>query len=123
MKRGCKIFLSFVIVFHCGIFVSELNAQPLYWQRIYDLNTHKDGTCGVAAFDGGYLIVSEWLVGGDMDGINIIKTDMYGIVEWNKNYNTGTSEDIIQTNDSGFILVGGGLRASVFKINKLGDSL
>ena len=48
---------------------------------------------------------------------------IWGIKQWDKNYNSGVSSDIIQTSDSGYLLVGGGLKAAVLRINQYGDSI
>ncbi|HMS34266.1 MAG TPA: T9SS type A sorting domain-containing protein [Ignavibacteria bacterium] len=117
MSTSLKIFFLFLILYE-GVF-----AQPVYWQRIYDLNLQKEGSCGIEAINGGYIIVSKWLGGSGFNGINIMKIDDFGIKQWEKNYNLGASNDIIETTDSGYLLVGGGLRASVFKINQYGDSI
>lgn len=97
------------------------NAQPIYWQRIYGLNSYRFSKSAIETFDGGYLILNEGT--GTGYSCNLIKTDRFGNVQQERNFFTRTTNDIIQTEDSGFVLVGGGLKASCFKVNKLLDSV
>ncbi len=119
MKKRVKIFILLFIL----LITQSAFSQSLYWQRIYGLNAYKNGTCGLETLDGNYLIISHWNISAVNRGINIIKINPFGINIWEKNYNVQTFDDIIVTSDSGYILVGSGIKAAIFKISMSGDSL
>jgi gliding motility-associated-like protein len=129
-----------------------LNGQVpvVEWQKCFG-GYHEDWANSIQqTSDGGYIVVGSSLSGdgGDVFGhhgnatvgdIWILKIDMYGNIEWQKNLGGTDSEDgeyILQTADGGYVVAGseasincnltgnhGGLDFWVVKLNNKGDVL
>ena len=113
--------VKIIFVFAMCLFLSGLlDAQSITWQRIYGLHDDRTGTCGIQTFDGGYLFISSY------PGTKITKVDPYGLIEWEKFYQVGAQDKVIQTKDSGYVMCGTGGNiqlGGILKIKNNGDSV
>ncbi|MFZ7138657.1 MAG: hypothetical protein ACOWW1_09615 [archaeon] len=79
------------------------------WNQTYggDGNCHIE--CVVQSSDGGYVIAGDKYVFGKSYDCWLVKTDLYGNMEWNQTYG-GTSPDhassVVETVDGGYALTG-----------------
>ena len=114
------IFVVAVFLFVNGL----IEAQSIMWQKTYGDSGEDEGFSVIQTFDGGYI----------MSGMNqfsqttVIKTNQFGEIIWNKSYEGNVYDNIIQTKDSNFILVGfaqgiNGIYSDgyIIKINQEGD--
>lgn len=110
MKQSlCTLFIfSYIIL--CTHQIKASDAPPIQWQKTYgDGNNEADAYSIKQTFDGGYIIAGRvYSIATDFD-FWIIKTNSTGDITWEKKFG-GTHEDtpkeIIQTRDSGYIIIG-----------------
>lgn len=111
--------LTFVIIFLPTFVFSQVT-----WQKWYDNNNINNiGNDVLQTKDGGYIFLSQ-----NYSGTNyfptLIKTNLFGDVEWKESYSDPTSTlialTISQTLDSGFIISGYSDSAVIFKTSSKG---
>ncbi|MBK7390071.1 MAG: T9SS type A sorting domain-containing protein [Bacteroidia bacterium] len=83
--------------------------------------------------DGGYILTGTVPINGGIADISLVKTDMYGSIEWAKYFSGDSSEwgdYVIQTSEKGFLLTGrtisfGHIKSDIYviKTDSLGDTL
>jgi hypothetical protein len=79
----------------CMLTKIDSNGSP-QWSQVYP--DFGDGWSIVQTNDGGYVL------GGG--GIALLKTDSFGVMQWNQSYGSGQAWVMTQTSDSGFALAG-----------------
>ena len=82
-----------------NILTLQIHGQVTFHKLYADSSNSAQAFSGEQTFDGGYI------AGG---GNYVIKTDMNGIVSWNKSINNFRCNSIKQASDSGFVLFGNG---------------
>ena len=88
------------------------------WAKSYDMGFKSTGKVLKQTFDDGYIIAAASNKTGLHNDIILIKTNNLGDTTWVKRYqfsNTTNVEDIIQTADSGYIVVGASNGATITK--------
>lgn len=79
------------------------------WQQTFGGDKYENGYAVIPTMDGGYAAVG-WTSSFDAqpNSVYFIKTDAYGEARWEKIYGIGTElgRDLVQTADSGFVIVG-----------------
>jgi Secretion system C-terminal sorting domain len=108
------------LIFLIGLLIlgNKLSAQPnLEWVKNYGGSEAEGANSIQQTTDGGYIVAgSSRSINGDVGGNNgisdywIIKLDIAGNLEWEKNYggsDSDTSVSIQQTTDGGYIVAGG----------------
>ena len=98
------------------------------WSQIWGDYDHDYGNCVQETFDGGFVIAGTTKSGVNWEDAFIIKTNVNGDTLWMKThgykYSTDYGNYIIQTPDSGFILVGtAASKAFLKKYDNLGNEL
>jgi len=92
------------------IFMAKVDAAGVVeWDAIYDVGTGHDlGRSVIQTPDGGYVILALAYYSSYRD-VLILKTDSLGVMEWNVGIlgpGNSNCEEIQQTSDGGFIVVG-----------------
>lgn len=82
-----------------SILTLQIHGQVTFHKLFADSSNSAKAFSGEQTFDGGYI------AGG---GNYVVKTDMNGIVSWNKSINNFRCNSIQQASDSGFVLFGNG---------------
>jgi hypothetical protein len=123
-------FLGLLLTVFCSL--SYTQAPDTSWTKCYG-GTGDDVAYSVQqTSDGGYIIVgSTESYGAGAADVWLLKTDENGDILWTKTYggsNTDIANEVLQTADGGFILVGttssfsNGTQVYVIKTNENGDS-
>jgi hypothetical protein len=109
MRRKLFLFGLVVSILLCFSIVSYAEAA-LVWSRTYGGASWENAQSMVATPDGGYALAgfTGSFGAGNMDAL-LVKTDMYGNMEWNQTYG-GTSKDyatsLVNTVDGGYAFAG-----------------
>ncbi len=80
------------------------------FQKTYDINGYTMGTSARQTTDGGYIMTGLVKISGLSLGVGLVKTNVNGDILWTKTYQTsldGSASSVQQTNDGGYILIGG----------------
>ena len=112
---------------------TDRNAKEL-WHRFYGGMGMDAGTKAVRTSDDGFIILAQtYSYGSGLADIWIVKIDSIGNKVWDKtfgNESTDLARDIIQSNDGGYIIVGGtqsektqSQDAYIIKIDSLGNNI
>jgi len=120
---------SFIIV---GELLWKIDSDGnILWSRDYEfLDDPKYGTSIRRTSDGGYIIIGTEEYTKSSTDIRVVKINSKGVVQWSKLYgekNIDIGNDIQQTSDGGYILIGSVLNknsdldAYIVKINFEGD--
>ncbi|HDQ06154.1 MAG TPA: hypothetical protein ENN36_05470 [Candidatus Bathyarchaeota archaeon] len=76
----------------------------------------------VETSDGGYALTGFISTFNPLTGIDydcwLVKTDSYGVMEWNRTYGKGSALSLVETSDGGYALAGG---AGLIKIDAYGN--
>ena len=106
------------------VFLIKLDASGIIsWFKLYGNSLDEFSYTAMQCYDGGYVITgnSNSNSAGSSD-IFLIKTDGNGTVEWANNYGTAGYEwgnDIVQTQDNGFVITGTSLLLKTDSIGTL----
>lgn len=142
MRQRVLIFSFALLIPLSFAFAQKL--PPLAWEQFFGGNGIERGRALIQTFDGGLAIVGStasinWGVDNTFTDIFLIKLDKEGNYQWHRTFG-GTESDnvnnILQTPDSGFVLVGdtyskdgdvtgnhGGLDAWIIRLDKDGSLL
>jgi hypothetical protein len=128
---GSKVYPSSPII---DYILKTDSAGNILWSRDY-FSTGYFSDC-VETFDGGYMIIGTHLDSLSIPSVFLVKTDSAGNVAWSNKYGNNSHGDgftLLQTNDSGFVIVGDTMNYTsnvnapkevfVFKINRNGNVL
>ncbi|MBK9454875.1 MAG: hypothetical protein IPO24_04465 [Bacteroidetes bacterium] len=114
MKLSMKIYCT--ILFIAIVKISQAQAPEIQWAKSYGGSSQEDLTAIVQCENGGYAAIGG-TYSNDLDVIGqhgnqdiwLIKLDELGVLTWAKCYGGTNSDygyDIIQTNDTGFAIIG-----------------
>jgi hypothetical protein len=121
-----KLFLVSAILFVLArlFFVGSVEASLELWSRIYGGKNMDVGRSLVETSDGGYAIAGRTQSFGDgLSSFWLVKTDMYGNMEWNQTYGGKEHEEaysLVETSDGGYAIAGGSL---LVKTDKYGNMM
>ncbi|MGB3342088.1 MAG: hypothetical protein WBB37_11470 [bacterium] len=91
--------------------VSLAQAPDTLWTKTYGGLDYDYGESVQQTFDGGYIVAGfTFSFGAGYDDVYLIKTDSLGDTLWTKTYGGSLYDaglSILQTNDSGYIIIGG----------------
>jgi len=94
-----------------NFWLAKTNALgTMQWNRTYGGTGDDVAYSLVATADGGYALAGDtWSFGADGANFWLVKTDEYGVMEWNRTYG-GTGDDcaraLVATSDGGYALAG-----------------
>lgn len=121
LNRNGSIFVLLVLLF---VRISSSQPPDTLWTRTY--GTENDDFClsGRQTFDGGYIMTGEVSISGWWYGY-LLKTDAFGDSLWMQLYNFGSGHDVLQTADSGYVvlLIVPGPDICLMKTGRYGDSV
>jgi hypothetical protein len=107
-----KLLLSSVVLFVLAsfLFVGSVGASSEMWSRTYGGAADDEAMAVVQTSNGGYAIAgyTNSSGAGDYD-FWLVKTDVYGNVEWNQIYGEAVSErasSLIEASDGGYAIAG-----------------
>ena len=109
MKLTSYIFIISIILLSCK---KELTPDPIqkdYFIKLYGKSFIDEGLDVKQTSDDGYIMVGKTSISDQETDLMIIKTDMYGNVEWQQNFgNQGYDEgrSVKITSDGGYIVTG-----------------
>lgn len=116
----------YIILFFWIIVSKSSNAQVVTWQREYPSYPESEGTSVSKLFDGGFIFCGQSI----LNKYVVIRTNIQGEPIWTRSFEGLFPSKIIQTTDSGFVIVGIsedriGLTTDsyILKLNQFGDSL
>jgi len=95
-----KLFLTSISLFVLVslLFVGYVGASSEMWSQTYGGTGSDVAYALVETSDGGFAIAG---------GTQLVKTDEFGNMEWNKTYGEGSLCSLVETSDGGFAIAGG----------------
>jgi predicted secreted protein len=107
-----KLFLPILcllLLLSC-LFVGSVGASSEMWSQTYGGEFIDHATSLVETSDGGYVLagVTSFPVGIGSSYFLLIKTDAYGVIDWNQTYEgeAAYAHELVETSDGGYALAG-----------------
>ena len=98
MRSSVSVSIACLLVLLTSLYII---AQEITWQRTYDFGSEEAAYTAIQTIDGDYL-----LIGYSPPGTLVIKVDSYGDTIWSRIFPGYGFDNIIQTFDSNFVMVG-----------------